>query len=88
MTSINNSGLLISKSDEFTKNDNKENKENVLLWLNQSEQMSGYQMTYRGQKVEVRDMPGDVPRKAVAGDRRRFPGYCHGRPGAERQALP
>ncbi len=65
VTSLNNSGLLISKSDEFTKNDNKENKENVLLWLNQSEQMSGYQMTYKGQKVEVRDMPGYVPRKAV-----------------------
>jgi len=65
VTSINNSGLLISKSEEFTKDDNKENKENVLLWLNQSEQMQGYQMTYRGQKVEVRDMPGYVPRKAV-----------------------
>ncbi|WP_375447941.1 cytochrome c biogenesis protein CcsA [uncultured Fibrella sp.] len=65
VTSINNSGLLISKSEEFTKDDNKENKENVLLWLNQSEQMGGYQLTYRGQNVEVRDMPGYVPRKAV-----------------------
>ncbi|RYF65620.1 MAG: cytochrome C biogenesis protein, partial [Cytophagaceae bacterium] len=65
VTSINNSGLMISKSEEFTKNNDKENKENVLLWLNQSERMDGYQLTYRGQKVEVRDMPGYVPRKAV-----------------------
>ena len=63
--SINNSGLLISKQDEFTKNDNKENKENTLLWLNQPEQMGPYQLTYRGQRIEVRDVPGYIPRKDV-----------------------
>ncbi len=58
---MNNSGLMISNSEEFTKNNNKENKENVLLWLNQPERMDQYQVTYRGQWVEVRDMPGYVP---------------------------
>lgn len=63
--SINNSGLLISKQDEFTKNDNKENKENTLLWLNQPEKMGNYQITYRGQRIEVRDMPKYIPIKDV-----------------------
>ncbi|GAB4018145.1 cytochrome c biogenesis protein CcsA [Spirosoma koreense] len=63
--SINNSGLLISKQEEFTKNDNKENKENTLLWLNQPERMGQYQLTYRGQRIEARDVPGYIPRKDV-----------------------
>ncbi|GAB4037081.1 cytochrome c biogenesis protein CcsA [Spirosoma gilvum] len=63
--SLNNSGLLISKQDEFTKNDNKENKENTLLWLNQPERMGPYQLTYRGQRIEARDIPGYLPRKDV-----------------------
>ncbi|MBD2755656.1 cytochrome c biogenesis protein CcsA [Spirosoma validum] len=63
--SMNNSGLLISKQDEFTKNDNKENKENTLLWLNQPERMGQYQLTYRGQRIEARDVPGYIPRKDV-----------------------
>ncbi|QJW89347.1 cytochrome c biogenesis protein CcsA [Spirosoma taeanense] len=63
--SLNNSGLLISKQEEFTKNDNKENKENTLLWLNQPERMGPYQLTYRGQRIEVRDVPGYVPRKDI-----------------------
>ncbi|WP_420149593.1 cytochrome c biogenesis protein CcsA [Spirosoma sp.] len=63
--SLNNSGLLISKQEEFTKNDNKENKENTLLWLNQPERMGPYQLTYRGQRIEARDVPGYIPRKDV-----------------------
>ncbi|UFH52961.1 cytochrome c biogenesis protein CcsA [Spirosoma sp. KNUC1025] len=63
--SMNNSGLLISKQEEFTKNDNKENKENTLLWLNQPERMGQYQLTYRGQRIEARDVPGYIPRKDV-----------------------
>ncbi len=63
--SINNSGLLISKQDEFTKNDNKENKENTLLWLNQPERMGPYQLTYRGQRIEARDVPGYIDRKDI-----------------------
>lgn len=63
--SVNNSGLLISNQEEFTKNDNKENKENTLLWLNQPERMGQYQLTYRGQRIEARDVPGYIPRKDV-----------------------
>ncbi len=65
IVSVNNSGLMISKADDFTKNGNKENKENVLLWLNQSERMDNYQLTYRGPRIEIRDVPGYVPRSAV-----------------------
>lgn len=64
--SLNTSGLLISKEDAFTKDDNKENKENTLLWLNQPERMGHYQLTYRGQRIEVRDVPGYIPRKDVS----------------------
>jgi len=63
--SLNDSGLLISQQDVFTKDDNKENKENKLLWLNQPEQMGKYQLTYRGRFIEGRDVPGFIPRKDV-----------------------
>jgi cytochrome c-type biogenesis protein CcmF len=66
LVSLNNSGLAISKAEEFTRNGDKENKENVLLWLNQSVSMNGYLLTYRGKRVEVRDMPGFVEREAVS----------------------
>jgi cytochrome c-type biogenesis protein CcmF len=66
VVSVNNSGIAISKRDEFTKNNNQENKENVLLWINQPERMDKYQMTYRGQRVEIRDVPGYVPRSWVS----------------------
>lgn len=63
--SLNNSGLLISKQEEFTKDNNKQNKENKLLWLNQPERMGQYQLTYRGKRIEARDMPGYIPRQDV-----------------------
>jgi cytochrome c-type biogenesis protein CcmF len=63
--SINTSGLLISKQEEFTKDNNKQNKENTLLWLNQPERMGQYQLTYRGQRIEARDVPGYIPRNDV-----------------------
>lgn len=65
VVSLNNSGIPISKREEFTKNNNQENKENVLLWINQPERMDKYQMTYRGQRIEIRDVPGYVPRSWV-----------------------
>ncbi|GAB3556683.1 cytochrome c biogenesis protein CcsA [Spirosoma fluminis] len=64
--SLNTSGLMISNSDDFTKDGNKENKENVLLWLNQPERMDNYQVTYRGQQIEVRGVPGYVSRDDVS----------------------
>ncbi|WP_460955303.1 cytochrome c biogenesis protein CcsA [Spirosoma litoris] len=63
--SLNTSGLLISNQEEFTKDNNKQNKENTLLWLNQPERMGQYQLTYRGQRIEARDVPGYIPRKDV-----------------------
>ena len=63
--SINNTGMLISKQDVFTKDNNKENKENTLLWLNQSERMGPYQLTYRGRRIQARDVPGYLPVKDV-----------------------
>lgn len=64
--SINNTGLAISNQEEFTKNNNKENKENTLLWLNQPERMGPYLLTYRGKRIEARDVPGYIPYKDVA----------------------
>ena len=63
--SLNTTGMLISKQDVFTKDNNKENKENTLLWLNQSERMGPYQLTYRGRRIQARDVPGYLPVKDV-----------------------
>lgn len=61
VVSLNASGLLISKDEYFTKEDNKENKENVLLWLGQPTRMGEYMLTYRGPRIEIRDVPEFVP---------------------------
>lgn len=61
VVSLNASGLLISKEDFFTKEDNKENKENVLLWVGQPTRMGDYLLTYRGPRAEIRDVPNYVP---------------------------
>ena len=61
VVSLNASGLLISKEDFFTKEDNKENKENVLLWVGQPTRMGDYLLTYRGPRTEIRDVPKYVP---------------------------
>jgi cytochrome c-type biogenesis protein CcmF len=81
VVSLNNSGIAISKAEEFTKDNNRENKENVLLWINQPERMDKYQMTYRGQRIEIRDVPGYVPRSWVtvlegAGEKLSFHGIA------------
>lgn len=57
VVSINNSGFAISNKDEaFTKNNNKENKENISLWLNKPLKMNEYTLTYRGMKLKGREM--------------------------------
>jgi cytochrome c-type biogenesis protein CcmF len=76
VVSLNTSGLLISNDETFTKNNNKENKENTLLWLNEPTPMDEYFVTYRGRRIEARDVPGyfrpelvaatDLPYRAVA----------------------
>ncbi|GHB61178.1 cytochrome c biogenesis protein CcsA [Persicitalea jodogahamensis] len=62
VVSLNNSGLMISRSEEFTKNDNKENKENVTLWLNKPSQMGKFMLTWRDVRIEPRYVPGYIPK--------------------------
>jgi cytochrome c-type biogenesis protein CcmF len=58
VVSLNNSGMAISNKDEaFTKNDNKENKENISLWQNKPLKMADYTLTYKGMKLKGRDLP-------------------------------
>ena len=65
VVSINNSGLMISRSAEFTSNDNKENKENITLWLNKPEKMGDYMLTWRDVRVEPRHIPEYIPKSWV-----------------------
>jgi cytochrome c-type biogenesis protein CcmF len=59
VVSLNRSGFAIStKVEDFTKNDNKENKENLPLWLGQGAQMQDYLVTYKGRRIEVRGQKG------------------------------
>ncbi|GAA4431158.1 cytochrome c biogenesis protein CcsA [Ravibacter arvi] len=61
VVSMNNSGLMISRSESFTANDNKENRENVMLWYNKPERMGDYQLTWKDVRVEVRGINEYVP---------------------------
>jgi cytochrome c-type biogenesis protein CcmF len=65
VVSINNSGLMISRSAEFTNNDNKENKENITLWLNKPEKMGDYMLTWRDVRVEPRHIPEYISKSWV-----------------------
>jgi cytochrome c-type biogenesis protein CcmF len=61
---MNRSGFAISnKAEEFTKDNNKENKENLPLWIGQGAQMQDYLVTYKGRKIEVRGQKGYFNRK-------------------------
>ena len=64
VVSLNRSGFAISnKVEQFTKDDNKENKENLPLWLGQGAQMQDYLVTYKGRKMELRGHKGYFNRK-------------------------
>jgi cytochrome c-type biogenesis protein CcmF len=64
VVSMNRSGFAISnKAEEFTKDNNKENKENLPLWIGQGAQMQDYLVTYKGRKIEVRGQKGYFNRK-------------------------
>jgi cytochrome c-type biogenesis protein CcmF len=65
VVSINNSGLMISRSEEFTSNDNKENKENITLWLNKPEKMGDYMLTWRDVRIEPLHMPEYISKSWV-----------------------
>ncbi len=55
VVSLNNSGLLISRemSDEF-------NRENLLLFINESRQMAGYNIVYKGERYEPKEGGGYI----------------------------
>ncbi len=65
VVSINNTGLMISRSEEFTQNDNKENKENLTLWLNKPERMGDYTLTWRDVRIEPRHIPEYISKSWV-----------------------
>jgi len=50
--SLNNTGLLI-----FRDVPDIENRENLLLWINENQTMEGYSLMYRGQYRELKDVP-------------------------------
>ena len=58
--SLNNSGMLFSKdmSDEM-------NRENVLLFVDEPKSMNEYELTYKGQRIELAGIPGYPSRKMV-----------------------
>lgn len=57
VVSINTAGFNISNDKSFTDNNGKENKENVMLWLNTPQKMDNYTLTYKGVRVEGRELP-------------------------------
>lgn len=60
VVSLNNSGLLISKSFSDTGN-----REHLLLYLHEPELMAGYELEYLGERLELRDKVGYIKRSEV-----------------------
>ena len=58
--SLNNSGLLYSK--EFPM---EMNRDNILLWRNDTEKMNNFDLTYKGSRVEAKGFPGYVPKEKI-----------------------
>ncbi len=60
VVSLNNSGLLISRemSDEF-------NRENLLLFLNETRSMNNYEIEYRGEQLEPTSGGGYIPMSKI-----------------------
>ncbi len=58
--SLNKSGMMFSRnlSDEM-------NQENVILFTNETKTMNEYQITYKGQRVELAGVPGLPSRKLI-----------------------
>ncbi len=61
VVSLNNTGLLLFKDapDEM-------NQENVLLWYNEPRKMNEYELVYKGDRTEVKSVPGYVDKKILA----------------------
>jgi len=60
VVSINNSGLLLFKDAPEDAN-----VENVLLWINEPREMDEYELTYKGSRLEIEDMPGYVDKNLL-----------------------
>lgn len=58
--SLNTSGSLFSKDMS-----NEMNQENVLLFANEPLTMNEYELTYKGQRIELADVPGFPPKKLI-----------------------
>jgi cytochrome c-type biogenesis protein CcmF len=58
----NKSGLIIFNSKDIP---TQENVDNQLLWLNDPQKLDKFLVTYRGQRLEARDVPGYLPKSAV-----------------------
>ena len=61
VVSINHSGRLIFSEDV----PQKENVENLFLWVNDSREMLDYTLTYKGRRTEVDGVPGYVNQKLL-----------------------
>lgn len=61
VVSMNNTGLLLFKDapDEM-------NQENTLLWFNEPSKMNEYELVYKGERTEVKGVPGYVDKKILA----------------------
>jgi cytochrome c-type biogenesis protein CcmF len=60
VVSLNNTGMLISKqlSEEF-------NRENLLMFVNEPRSMAGYEIEYRGERVEPRHKKGYISKNDI-----------------------
>lgn len=60
VVSLNNTGMLISRqlSEEF-------NRENLLLFVNEPRQMFGYEIEYKGERVEPRHKKGYISKRDI-----------------------
>lgn len=59
VVSINNTG------QEIFANAEDENKENVILWLNRPTKLKDFSLTYNGQFVDVRNVPGYIEKRFI-----------------------
>lgn len=59
IVSINNTG------QEIFANAEDENKENVILWLNRPTKLQDFSLTYNGQFVDVRNVPGYIEKRFI-----------------------
>jgi len=41
------------------------NRDNVLLWVNEARDMKGFKITYKGQRIEARNVPGFINKELV-----------------------